>query len=100
MAGLRRTTGRPQPRTTPPSGALAELERCGFAADGVVTRAGIDYRQGLRDRLDDLCSRAWRHLGELAHLAFLDLVEPVDDAPCIDATAGPDWDARRPHHCA
>ncbi len=73
--------------------ALAELERRGLAADGVVTRAGIDYRQGLEDRLDDLCSRAWRHLGEARTRAFLDLVEPVGDALMarIDATAGPDW---------
>ena len=73
--------------------ALAELERRGLAADGVVTRAGIDYRQGLEDRLDDLCSRAWRHLGEDRTRAFLDLVEPAGDALMarIDATAGPDW---------
>ena len=73
--------------------ALAELERRGLAADGVVTRAGIDYRQGLEDRLDDLCSRAWRHLGEARTRAFPDLVEPVGDALMarIDATAGPDW---------
>ena len=73
--------------------ALAELERRGLAEDGAVTRAGIDYRQGLEDRLDDLCSRAWRHFGEARTRAFLDLVEPVGDALMarIDATAGPNW---------
>lgn len=73
--------------------ALAELERRGLAEDGVVTRAGIDYRQDLEDRLDDLCSRAWRHFGEARTRAFLDLVEPVGDALMarIDATAGPNW---------
>lgn len=73
--------------------ALAELERRGLAEDGVVNRAGIDYREGLEDRLDDLCSRAWRHLGEDLTRAFLDLVEPAGDALMarIDATAGPNW---------
>ena len=73
--------------------ALAELEHRGLAADGAVTRAGIDYRQRLEDRLDDLCSRAWRHLGMDRTRAFLDLVEPAGDALMarIDATAGPNW---------
>ena len=73
--------------------ALAELERRGLAADGVVTRAGIDYRQGLEDRLDDLCRPAWRHLGADRTRAFLDLVEPAGDdlVTRIDATAGPNW---------
>lgn len=73
--------------------ALAELERRGLATDGAVTRAGIDYRQGLEDRLDDLCTRGWRHLGEERTRAFLDTVEPVGDALMarIDVTAGPNW---------
>ena len=73
--------------------ALTQLERRGLAEGGAITRAGIDYRQALEDRLDDLCSRAWRHLGAERTRAFLDVVEPVGDALLarIDVTAGPNW---------
>ena len=73
--------------------ALADLERRGYAADGQVNAAGIAFRQGLEDRLDDLCARAWQHLGDDATRTFLDLVEPVGPTLMarVDATAGPDW---------
>jgi len=72
---------------------FAELEQRGLAVDRAVDAAGIEYRQGLEDRLDRLTSVAWRHLGVDATTAFLDLVEPVGAqlVDRIDATAGPDW---------
>lgn len=73
--------------------ALDELAARGFAADGRVDAAGIAYRQGIEDRLDDLCAPGWRHLGDAATRAFCDLVEPVGERLLarIDATAGPRW---------
>ena len=72
---------------------FAELEARGLASDGVVTDAGIEYRQGLEDRLDDLCSAAWRHLGEDTTRRFVELIEPVGGrlVERIDVTAGPNW---------
>lgn len=72
---------------------FAELEARGFAEDHAVNDVGIEYRQGLEDRLDDLSMAAWRHLGEEATRRFLELVEPVGGrlVERIDATAGPNW---------
>jgi hypothetical protein len=72
---------------------FAELEARGLASDGAVTDAGIEYRQGLEDRLDDLCAAAWRHLGKDATLRFVELIEPVGGrlVERIDVTAGPNW---------
>ena len=72
---------------------FAELEARGLASDGAVNAAGVEYRQGLEDRLDDLCTAAWRHLGEDATLRFVELVEPVGGrlVERIDVTAGPNW---------
>ena len=73
--------------------ALAELERRGLARDGRVTAEGVAYRQELEDRLDRICSVAWRLLGEERTTQFLDLVEPVGPrfVTRIDETAGPRW---------
>jgi hypothetical protein len=72
---------------------FAELEARGLASDGAVTAAGIAYRQGLEDRLDDLASAAWRILGEERSRAFVELIEPVGArlVERIDVTAGPNW---------
>jgi hypothetical protein len=58
-----------------------------------VNGDGIEYRQRLEDRLDDLCTAAWRHLGEDATRRFVELVEPVGQrlVERIDVTAGPNW---------
>jgi len=73
--------------------ALAALEARGLAEGGRVSRAGIELRQSLEDRLDDACARGWRALGEERTRALVDLVAPV--APVlmarIDETAGPRW---------
>jgi hypothetical protein len=73
--------------------ALQTLESKGFADDGVVNQAGIDYRQSLEDRLDDISASAWRSFGADATERFLALLEPVSDrfVERIDATAGPNW---------
>lgn len=73
--------------------ALDELAARGLATDGRVNAAGIAYRQGIEDRLDDLCAPGWRHLGAGTTRTFCDLVEPVGERLLarIDATAGPRW---------
>ena len=72
---------------------FAELEARGLAEQHTVNDAGIEYRQALEDRLDDLSTAAWRHLGEDATRRFLELIEPVGGrlVERIDATAGPNW---------
>jgi hypothetical protein len=72
---------------------FAELEARGLASGRAVNGAGIEYRQGLEDRLDDLCTAAWRHLGEDATRRFVELIEPVSGrfVERIDGTAGPNW---------
>ncbi len=73
--------------------AFASLEERGLATDGAVNDQGVEYRQSLEDRLDDLSSAAWKHLGGSATRKFLDLLEPVSSrfVDRIDATAGPNW---------
>ena len=83
--------------------ALARLEARGLAEGDRVTAAGIAYRQQLEDRLDELASKAWRHLGLERTTALLDLVEPVGArlVERIDQTAGPNWmPAARDHETA
>jgi len=72
---------------------FAELQSRGLAEDGRVNDAGIEYRQRLEDRLDDLSAAAWRHLGQDATRRFVELIEPVGGrlVERIDATAGPNW---------
>ena len=73
--------------------AFAELEGRGLAEEGAVLHAGVEYRQGLEDRLDDLSRPGWERLGEEHCLELLDLVEPVGArlVARIDETAGPNW---------
>jgi hypothetical protein len=73
--------------------AYAALEARGLAVDGRVTTAGIDLRQAIEDRLDDLSSTAWRHLGVERTRRFLDLVGPVGNRLIerVDQTAGDKW---------
>jgi hypothetical protein len=71
----------------------AELEARFLASAGTVNAAGLAYRQELEDRLDDLSSVAWRHLGDEATRRFVELLEPVGArlVERIDLTAGPNW---------
>jgi hypothetical protein len=69
------------------------LTQRGLVVDGAVTAEGIAYRQGLEDRLDDLSSPAWRHLGADVTDEFVALIDTVGDRLIerIDATAGERW---------
>jgi hypothetical protein len=73
--------------------ALERLSARGLASGGRVNAAGVAHRQSIEDRLDDLCSPGWQHLGEVTTVAFCDLIEPVGERLLarIDATAGPRW---------
>jgi hypothetical protein len=73
--------------------AYERLTERGLADGSAVTTAGIEFRQRIEDRLDDLASAAWRHLGEAGTRRFLDLVEPVGDRLIarVDETAGTNW---------
>jgi hypothetical protein len=73
--------------------ALADLEARGLATDGKVNEAGLQLRQRIEDRTDELTQAAWRLLGRDLTLAFVELVEPVGPRLLerIDLTAGPDW---------
>lgn len=73
--------------------AYADLEARGLASSGVVNDAGLALRQRIEARTDELCSRAWRALGETRTEEFLSLVEPVGDRLLsrIDETAGTEW---------
>jgi hypothetical protein len=73
--------------------AYRALEARGLAADGVVTDAGVAYRQELEERLDAATVDAWQALGAATTLRFIEMLEPVGDRFMgrVDATAGPNW---------
>ncbi len=73
--------------------ALSKLAARGFVTDGVVNDEGIEFRQWLETRTNELCVPCWQHLGQEKTEAFLGLVEPVGQrfVDHIDATAGPNW---------
>jgi hypothetical protein len=73
--------------------ARAALADRGLVTDGRVNAQGIDLRQALEDRLDDLCAPGWQALGEERTRRLVELVEPHVDALIgrIDQTAGERW---------
>lgn len=73
--------------------ALADLEARGLATGGRVNEAGLDLRQRIETRTDELTELAWRTVGEEGTTAFIDLIEPIGQRflDRIDATAGPNW---------
>ena len=73
--------------------ALADLEQRGLAACGVVNQAGLDLRERIEVRTNELTEIAWRALGEELTRQFVELIEPVGSRfmDRIDATAGPNW---------
>lgn len=73
--------------------ALTALAARGLASDGRINEAGLELRQRIEDRTDELTESAWRLLGEADTVRFLGLVEPVGARLLerIDQTAGPDW---------
>ena len=75
------------------SAAFEALEARGLATDGRVNATGLQLRQEIEDRTDELSTAAWRLLGEPTTVRFLELVEPVGERLLvrIDETAGPNW---------
>ena len=73
--------------------AMADLERRGLVDGGRVNAAGLELRDRIEQRTNELTETAWRLLGEELTTAYLDLVEPVGQRflDRIDATAGPNW---------
>jgi hypothetical protein len=73
--------------------ALAHLSERGLVTDGVVNSQGIDYRQKIEERTDQLCESAWKALGEHNTMTFLNLIEPVGQrfVEEINTTAGENW---------
>ena len=73
--------------------ALTALERRGWATDGVVNTAGVEFRQWLEEETNRLCARCWETFGIGNTETFLALIEPVGQrfVEHIDATAGPNW---------
>ena len=73
--------------------AMEELTARGFATDGAVNAAGVEYRNDLEDRLDRLTIAPWRALGTKGTERFLSVVEPAGERLMarVDATAGPSW---------
>ncbi len=73
--------------------ALNKLTERGFADGEKVTPEGLEYREQLEGKLDDLTSIAWQKLGSHQTEKFLELIEPVGYRYIehIDKTAGPNW---------
>lgn len=73
--------------------AWAALDARGFVSDGRINAAGLAFREQIEDKTNELCERAWRHLGEYLTLKYVELIEPVGHKflARIDATAGENW---------
>ena len=73
--------------------ALAGLEARGLADEGRITTAGLELRQAVEQRTDELTETPWQLLGADRSEAFVALVDSVADALVarIDETAGPEW---------
>ena len=73
--------------------AMTDLERRGLVDGGTVNAAGLELRDRIERRTNELTEAAWRLLGEELTTTYLDLVEPVGQRflDRIDATAGPNW---------
>jgi hypothetical protein len=73
--------------------AWAALDARGFVSNGCINDAGLAFREQIEDTTNELCEKAWRHLGEQLTLDFVQLIEPIGQRflARIDATAGEDW---------
>ena len=73
--------------------ALENLERRGFVTDGIVNDAGVDFRQRLEHRTNELCIPVWKEVGEATVRRLLEIVEPISEVfiEHINATAGDNW---------
>ena len=75
------------------SSALERLTERDLADGHSVTAKGLEYREQLERKLDDLASIAWKKFGSDQTKEFLKLVEPVGHRYIehIDKTAGSNW---------
>jgi hypothetical protein len=73
--------------------AWAALDARGFVSNGCINDAGLAFREQIEDTTNELCEKAWRHLGEQLTLDFVQLIEPIGQRflARIDATAGENW---------
>jgi hypothetical protein len=73
--------------------AWSSLEGRGLAADGEVTRAGVDLRRRIEDETDRLTVAPWTLLGEAASVKFAEDFEPACEQLLkrVDITAGPNY---------
>lgn len=72
---------------------LASLAERGFVTDGVVNEKGVEYREWIERRTDELCVASWECVGEDTVNRLLEIVEPVGDTYLehINQTAGDNW---------
>jgi hypothetical protein len=73
--------------------AWAALDARGFVSNGRINDTGLAFREQIEDTTNELCEKAWRHLGEQLTLDFVQLIEPIGHRflARIDTTAGENW---------
>jgi len=75
------------------SSAFKKLAERGLANGEEVTTKGLEFREELERKLNNMASAAWRNLGIDQTIQFLELIEPVGSRYMdhIDRTAGSKW---------
>ena len=73
--------------------AFKKLTERGLANGEEVTTKGLEFREELERKLNNMASAAWRNLGIDQTIKFLELIEPVGSRYMdhIDRTAGSKW---------
>lgn len=73
--------------------AFKKLAERGLANGEEVTTKGLEFREELERKLNNMASAAWRNLGIDQTIQFLELIEPVGSRYMdhIDRTAGSKW---------
>lgn len=73
--------------------AFKKLAERGLADGEEVTTKGLEFREELERKLNNMASAAWRNLGIDQTIKFLELIEPVGSRYMdhIDRTAGSKW---------
>ena len=73
--------------------AFKKLAERGLADGEEVTTKGLEFREEIERKLNNMASAAWRNLGIDQTIQFLELIEPVGSRYMdhIDRTAGSKW---------
>ena len=73
--------------------AFKKLAERGLANGEEVTTKGLEFREEIERKLNNMASAAWRNLGIDQTIQFLELIEPVGSRYMdhIDRTAGSKW---------